>query len=67
MKNNLKKIIDKRNIDINKVADDTGIGRTTLYSIIRGASIPSVKYALILAEYFNVAVEEIFYLDERSN
>lgn len=61
MKNKLKELLFSRNISVEKLSIDLQIGQTTLYQILNAKSTPSVKYALKIAKYFNVSVEELFY------
>ena len=64
MNNKLKDLIKTNKTNIDNIVKETHIGKTTLYQIINGKSIPSVKYALILAKYFNISVEELFLFNE---
>ncbi|KHD14973.1 helix-turn-helix transcriptional regulator [Clostridium butyricum] len=64
MKNNLKKLIAENNANIEEVAKETGIGRTTIYQIMNTKCVPNVEYAFRLSKYFNVLIEELFFSDE---
>ncbi|WP_160687475.1 helix-turn-helix transcriptional regulator [Clostridium sp. C2-6-12] len=64
MKNKLNSLIQEKNVSIEEISKETGIGRTTLYQTINGKNIPNVEYALKLSKYFCVPLEELFYLDE---
>lgn len=64
MKNKLKELLFNRSISIDKLSIDLQIGRTTLYQIVNAKSIPSVRYALKIAKYLNMSVEELFIYDE---
>lgn len=63
MKNKIRELILKNNINISLLSEKTGIGRTTLYQIKNEKSIPNIEYALKLAKYFNVKVDELFILE----
>jgi len=64
MKNKLKDVLFNRNISIEKLSIDLQIGKTTLYQIVNLKSTPSVKYALKIAKYLNISVEELFLSNE---
>lgn len=64
MKNKLKELLFNRNISVEKLSMDLQIGTTTLYQIANAKSTPSVKYALKIAKYFNMSVEEFFLSSE---
>ena len=46
------------------LAEALGISRQTVYAIEKGKFNPSVKLALEIARYFDLKVEDIFYLEE---
>lgn len=64
MKNKLKEIIKTRNIDIDDISQATEIGRTTIYQIMNAKCVTNVDYALRLANFLNLSVEELFFSDE---
>ena len=47
-----------------QLADAVGVTRQTISSIERGKFVPSALLALKVARYFNVPVEEIFFIEE---
>lgn len=46
-----------------ELAEKVSVTRQTIYAIENGKFNPSVKLALLIARTFDVAVEEIFYLE----
>ena len=46
------------------LATRVDVSRQTIFSIEKGKFNPSVKLAILIAEVFQVKVEEIFYLEE---
>lgn len=64
MRNTIKVERAKKNITQAELAEVLNVSRLTVHSIEVGKFNPSVLIALKMARYFNVAVEEIFILDE---
>lgn len=64
MKNWLKVERAKRNITQADLANALNVSRQTINSIELGKFIPSTVLALRLARYFNVKVEDIFFLED---
>ncbi|HUX53329.1 MAG TPA: helix-turn-helix transcriptional regulator [Williamwhitmania sp.] len=64
MKNWLKVERAKRNITQADLANALNVSRQTINSIELGKFIPSTVLALRLAKYFNVKVEDIFFLED---
>jgi len=64
MKNWLKVERAKRNITQADLANALNVSRQTINSIELGKFIPSTVLALRLANYFNVKVEDIFFLED---
>lgn len=67
MKNNLKQLISINQINIEALAEKTQIGRTTIYQIMNGKTVPNVEYALRLSKFFNVLVEEMFIISNEKS
>jgi putative transcriptional regulator len=64
--NNLRKFRFKHNeISQQELANNVGVSRLTIHSVETGKFIPSTLLSLKIAGFFNVAVEEIFYLTEQ--
>lgn len=64
MKNWLKVERAKINITQAKLAEELNVTRQTINSIELNKFAPSTVLALKLAKFFNVKVEDIFFLDE---
>lgn len=62
IENNLKVWRAKGNITQEQLAKEVGLSRQTINSIERGKFIPTVLSALKIAMFFNINIEEIFYL-----
>ena len=61
---NLKKIRQEKHIYQKDIAAATGICPRSISNIERGEYNPSLETALLLARYLNVAVEDLFMLEE---
>lgn len=64
MKNWLKVERAKINITQAKLAEELNVTRQTINSIELNKFVPSTVLALRLAKFFNVKVEDIFFLDD---
>jgi putative transcriptional regulator len=65
LRNNLRKFRFMNNeMSQQKLADLIGVSRMTIYSIEKGKYVPSTLLAIKIARIFDVAVEEIFYIEE---
>jgi len=64
MKNWLKVERAKRNLTQAELAKALNVSRQTINSIELGKFIPSTVLSLRLANYFNVKVEDIFFLED---
>jgi len=64
MRNWLKVERAKINITQAKLAEKLGVTRQTINSIELNKFVPSTVLALRLAKFFNVKVEDIFFLDD---
>ncbi|MBP8849648.1 MAG: helix-turn-helix transcriptional regulator [Breznakibacter sp.] len=64
MKNWVKVERAKRNITQAELADALGVSRQTINSMELNKFVPSTVLALRIAHYFNVRVEDIFFLDD---
>ncbi len=63
--NNLKKLrFDRGQISQQKLANAVFVTRLTIHSIENGKFVPSTYLSLKLAKFFNVKVEDIFFLKE---
>ena len=61
---NLMKIRQEKHIYQKDIASATGICPRSISNIERGEYNPSLETALLLARYLNVAVEDLFTLEE---
>lgn len=64
MKNKMKFFRKKLKLTQQEIADKTGVTRQTINAIENNKYSPSLELALKLARIFNVAVEEIFQLED---
>jgi putative transcriptional regulator len=63
--NNLKaKRFNHNQITQEELAEQVNVSRQTIHAIENGKFNPSVKLALLIAEFFNCRVEDIFYLQK---
>jgi len=62
--NHIREIRLKKGITQVKLAEDLQITRQTVNAIEKNKYNPSLELALKLMEYFDVPIEEIFYLDK---
>lgn len=63
LRNNLKIFRAKHNMSQAELAEKIGVTRKTIHTIETGKFVPSTVLALTLAKFFQVPVEELFYLD----
>ena len=62
--NHIKEIREKRGITQIKMAEDLQVTRQTVSAIEKNKYNPSLELALKLIAYFDVPIEELFYLKE---
>lgn len=62
--NHIKEIRLQRGITQVKMAEDLQITRQTINAIEKNKYNPSLELALKLIAYFDVPIEEVFYLEE---
>ena len=62
--NNIREIRLKRGITQVQMAQDLQITRQTINAIENNKYNPSLELALKLIKYFDLPIEELFYLDE---
>ncbi|PID26630.1 MAG: transcriptional regulator [Candidatus Cloacimonadota bacterium] len=64
LSNNLKKMrFNKDQITQEELANKLEVSRQTINAIENGKFNPSVKLALLMADFFECSIEDIFYLD----
>lgn len=61
--NNLAKFRARKGLSQQELADAIGVSRKTISTVETGRFTPSVIIALKLAAFFDVPVEQLFYLD----
>lgn len=62
MKNRLEELRKARGIRQEELADALGVSRQTIGSLENGRYNPSILLAFRLARYFEMSIEDIFYL-----
>lgn len=60
MKNNIREIVESKNIKISQLIKDTGMSKSYLYDLMSGTSVPSLINARKISEVLNVDMEDIF-------
>ncbi|MCR8744245.1 helix-turn-helix transcriptional regulator [Romboutsia lituseburensis] len=65
--NHIKEIRKQKGITQIKMAQDLQITRQTINAIEKNKYNPSLELALKLIKYFDVPIEELFYLEEDNN
>ncbi|MCM3541318.1 helix-turn-helix transcriptional regulator [Priestia endophytica] len=64
MKNKISEYRKNRGYSQDKLAEKLGVSRQTVISIEKGKYNPSLPLALIIAEIFELKIEDIFFLEE---
>jgi putative transcriptional regulator len=63
LKNNIRRLrFENGDISQETLAGEVGVTRQTIHSIEKGKFIPSTLLAFKLARFFEVRVEEVFFL-----
>lgn len=62
LKNNVQSFRKEKGSTQQQLADAVGVTRQTIIAIEKGNYTPSLSLGLSLAHYFNVPVEDLFYL-----
>lgn len=65
MKNTIKVERARHNMTQQDLAEKVSVSRQTINSIEAGKYVPSTVLALKISRIFNIALEEIFQLDEQ--
>ena len=63
LKNRLRVLRAEKEISQKELANSVNLSRQTVNSIERGKFNPSIVTALIIAEYFEIPIEEVFQLE----
>ena len=64
MQNNIAKFRKEKGLSQQELADAIAVSRKTISTVETGRFIPSVIIALKIAAHFEVAVEQLFTLDD---
>ena len=62
--NHIREIRQKKGITQIEMAEGLQVTRQTVYAIEKNKYNPSLELALKLVEYFDVPIEELFYLEK---
>ncbi|MGE5557757.1 MAG: helix-turn-helix transcriptional regulator [Bacillota bacterium] len=65
VENKVRQIRRMKDITQMKMAEDLGVARSTIIAIEQGQFEPSGRLMLLIAEYFSMSVEELFWLEGR--
>ena len=65
--NHIKEIRQMKGITQVQMAEDLQITRQTINAIEKNKYNPSLELALKLIKYFQVPIEELFYLDDKGD
>lgn len=65
--NHIREIRQRRGITQIKMAEDLQVTRQTINAIEKNKYNPSLELALKLVDYFDLPIEEIFFLEEDKN
>ncbi|KMK75543.1 helix-turn-helix transcriptional regulator [Alkalihalobacillus pseudalcaliphilus] len=63
--NHIREIRQQKGITQVKMAEDLQITRQTINAIEKNKYNPSLELALKLVRYFDVPIEQLFYLDDK--
>lgn len=61
MKNRVKEFADDKKIKFDSLAEKADLSKTTIYSIARGSSVPTIENAYKIAKILGVSIEELFF------
>ncbi|MBQ3470355.1 helix-turn-helix transcriptional regulator [Candidatus Saccharibacteria bacterium] len=56
---NLRKLIKRTSLSISQIAREADVQRTSLSKWLNGYMEPSLRNAVLLADFFNVSVDEL--------
>lgn len=63
MKNKIRELAEDKKIKLDILAEKAELSKTTIYSIARGASIPTIDNAYKIAKVLEVPIQELFFDD----
>lgn len=64
MKNIIPKLRKEKKMTQEELANEVGVTRQTILSVETGKYIASLPLAFKIAKYFNLRIEDIFYMEE---
>lgn len=64
MKNIIPKLRKEKKMTQEELAHEVGVTRQTIISVETGKYIASLPLAFKIAKYFNLRIEDIFYMEE---
>lgn len=64
MKNIIPKLRKEKKMTQEELANEVGVTRQTIISVETGKYIASLPLAFKIAKYFNLRIEDIFYMEE---
>lgn len=60
MSNNIKILLAITNSKVSDLIRETKLAKSFVYDVINGNSIPTVKTARLIADFFEVTIDEVF-------
>lgn len=64
MKNIIPKLRKEKKMTQEELANEVGVTRQTIISVETGKYIASLPLAFKIAKYFNLRIEDVFYMEE---
>ena len=64
MKNIIPKLRKEKKLTQEELASEVGVTRQTIISVETGKYIASLPLAFKIAKYFNLRIEDVFYMEE---
>ena len=64
MKNIIPKLRKEKKMTQEELSNEVGVTRQTIISVETGKYIASLPLAFKIAKYFNLRIEDIFYMEE---
>lgn len=62
LENSIKLMRQKKGLTQEEVADAVGVSRQTIIAMEKGNYEPSLRLALLLANFFGMSVEDLYFL-----
>ncbi len=64
IRNKLFELREKKHITQQELADEVGVTRATVIAVEKGSYNPSLELAFRVAQYFDIGIEKIFWVEE---